>query len=180
MDCLPVEFVSDTDRLPRPECCIGVITRFAALYPIHIGEHSWPLARGTGYRMTTLPNGVFTMSSDYIQHVILSPKITSHHAESANVKCLFGECLDHLGRDMQEEDGCDEGDGENDDNVGITVVTIKLVTVTGFHPFHSLRRCDSSATAIARANKALSALPFSRKRLEKHSHLQARFSRISV
>jgi hypothetical protein len=98
--------------------------------------------------MTTLPNGVFTMSSDYIQHVILSQDYIAS-PQSANVRCLFGEGLDHLGRDMQEEDGCDEGDGENDDNVGITVVKIKLVTVTGFHPFHSSRRCDSSATAIA-------------------------------
>ena len=34
---------------------------------------------------------------------------------------LFRESLDDLGRDMQEEDGCDEGDGENDDDVRVTI-----------------------------------------------------------
>jgi hypothetical protein len=27
---------------------------------------------------------------------------------------------------MQEEDGCDEGDGEDDDDVGVTIAQIKL------------------------------------------------------
>lgn len=48
---------------------------------------------------------------------------TSQHdfTASAETTCLFSECLDHFRGDMQEEDGCDEGDSEHDDNVGITV-----------------------------------------------------------
>lgn len=52
------------------------------------------------------------MPYHYIQHAI--PHSSSYFS-------LFRESLDDLGRDMQEEDGCDEGDGENDDDIGVTI-----------------------------------------------------------
>jgi hypothetical protein len=33
---------------------------------------------------------------------------------------LFGKSADDFGCDVEEEDGCDEGDGENDDDEGVT------------------------------------------------------------
>lgn len=40
---------------------------------------------------------------------------------------------------MQEEDGCNERDGKNDDDVGVTVAKMKLVPVTDFHAFQCFK-----------------------------------------